>query len=557
MTRSYVEPEQCKTARNPQAERRSEPEKPFDAHAGGSCSSEAIDPDDDRRALQLAADALGGGYWWKTQPIPSHYADAILMLGEAIGPQRSADGEFAISLFESSMRVMNRARSSADPEWTATYIDAPARRWRLELERQAARLELLGVSRAAAGELNDQSSLSAVLEARLNSLAGGFSRADEILAVKNAKLGEKIAQQVPWSDLFADKRLIDPQSQQVVRIGTGAHIVDYITRLRSALRLAAALETEPPQMKSSTLPGQVADAAAIVSTAVEGVAGLAGVALEGYAWIMRREALQTIDAARRGTLEGMASSCLSGARAIAASRGLSGALSAIDLVRHTAILIDEDSTDDERLESAVGALTAAANLGAVAATTKTVKGVIGIAAAATLAKVCLVVAIAVPVGWFAFRQSMFAMHNLRLQIAASMLIPDMEKLIALSASLTAEYEQVVLAQVLLGRATTPERQAAFADVVQDTALWVSAQLRDAAHNTDLAWNISKRELALALSHPGASGQCRDPQLVGEAINHFNRHISWCLENATTLVQEGAGVRGPPDRENDRPADGRS
>jgi hypothetical protein len=517
------------------------------------CEADGGNPEDAALIARMAADILGGGTWWRTQAMPDSYSGPLLMLDEAMGLGNGAHGDHRIQLFDSAICALGPAFDGVDGTWVAAQITPRVVRLSAEFEQEAAKLQIADTVSALNGGEESNAATASALEMRLGEIEGGFANVGTFFNARTALLGQRVAQKFDWESVVGGSAIIDPVSKEPVPIGAGGDVVDVVRRLKSGLRLVAALSSGSEMNLAESGAGQVSDVAELLRLCLEGTTSLIGVMFEGMGFaceLLGRfvgnsdDALQFASSA--ADMRGLAKS-------IAASQTLSGALAALDLIRHATTLADPDASSDDLWDAGVGVVVSIANLGAAGAEAtlrgsagkagELVMGGLGRSTVAAASGVCTVAAVAIPVTWLVFKASLRGMHDLKMGYAQGQLLEDFEALISVGNGRASDFMGITVAQALLQSETNPERQHSLEGEVTRRTLALSAKLAALGAGSVSDVPVLNRELRTATRHPGASGSCSDPAVVAEAVAQLNQQISWCLENVEGLVAEHLGLRG--------------
>jgi len=290
-------------------------------------------PDDDALALRIAADLMGGGSWWSSQPTPACYATPILRLRRCVGPAAAPEnddvqGAAALEEMDQAQRELAPAFATVDPTWASTWYEPAAAKLRQRLMTEAA---MDSVEAADTGvSPTDPGAAIAAIDDTIDSL----DRLADFVTVKSLKWARKTTDTIVKAEEL---------SVQLPNPKTGAleEVVSH-TRLREWLGFAKvflmAANSGGKLDDAFGTPLQIEDAddffrelAGRTSVVLEGVAGVVGVtATLGYgALVLASKEYPQI-----------ATSCLQHAEVckklsmrIASHKGLSGVLAALSIVK--------------------------------------------------------------------------------------------------------------------------------------------------------------------------------------------------------------------------------
>ena len=475
------------------------------------------------------------------------------MLDEAMGAGNGAHGDHRIQLFDSAICALGPAFDGVDGTWVAAQITPRVVRLSTEFEEEAAKLQIADTVSALNGGEESNAATAAALEMRLGEIEGGFANVGTFFNARTALLGQRVAQKFDWESVVGGSAIIDPVTKEPVPIGPGGDVVDVVRRLKSGLRLVAALSSGSEIELAESGAGKVSDIAELLRLCLEGTTSVIGVMFEGMGWACQLIGQSTGNAEDALQFASSAADMRGLAKSIAASHTLTGALAALDLVRHATTIADPDASSDDLLDAGVGVVVSVANLGAAGAEAtllggtgsagELVMGGLGRATVASAAGVLTAAAVAIPVTWLVFKASLRGINFVQMGYSHGQLLEDFEALISSGNQRASDFMGITVAQALLQSETNPERQHSFEQEVTRRTLLLSASLAELGSGSPNDMPVLNRELRTAARHPGASGSCSDPAIVAGAVTQLNQQISWCLENAEGLVAEHIGLRG--------------
>jgi hypothetical protein len=475
------------------------------------------------------------------------------MLNEAMGAGNGAHGDHRIQLFDSAICALGPAFDGVDGTWVSAEITPRVVRISAEFEQQAASLQIADTVSALNGGEESNASTAAALEMRLDEIEGGFANVETFFNARTALIGQRVAQKFDWESVVGGSAIIDPVSKEPVPIGPGGDVFEVVRRLKSGLRLVAALSSGSDMDLAESGMGQVSDIAELIRLCLEGTTSLVGVMFEGMGWAFQLLG-QGIDDADMALQYAASATEMRGlAKTIAASQTLSGALAGLDIARHVATIADPDASSDDVMDAGVGIVVGMANVGTAGAEAalrgsagfmgEKLLTTFGRSALISTSALCTAAAVAIPLTWIVFKASIRGLHDVQMGVARWRLVEAFEELVGLGNQRASSFARITVAQALLQSETNPERRHSLEMEAARMTLDESKRLARLGAGTASDMPELNRELRTAGRHPGASGTCTDPAVVADAITQLNLHIAWCLENADGLIVENLGLRG--------------
>jgi hypothetical protein len=511
------------------------------------CASEAGSPEDGNLAIQMAMRLLTARAPFQAQTAPAAYANAIDMLGSAAGPQYTVHGSTRLDTFDSAIRCLKTAEAGVDPAWIAAEYNPLVARERQSIVQGLARSKVEHVLGAL-----DSNELTATtpdaelvaLELRLDQLSMSFVEAEAFFTLSNASVAQKLGKALDWGEIAGDRIIVDPQTGAVRQFTSGAQITEFIGGMKSVLRTASAASKGMPDATALSDTGRLSEAFDLVKNVSEGAVGLAGLCCQGLAWTLAGLAHVSSNPATTANLAEQAQAFRGLAQTAASAPGISGTLAAIDVVRHALRLLAPDTESDDRLDAGVGLATAIVNAGGAVAKVKAGSDTATVAAIATAeaaATACTAAAVAIPITWLVFKATIRGLGDLRVASTGSMMVDDFEAMVAKGNAAADMFTGVTTSLMMRDRELDPDMRRGFDATANGFAENVSAFLANQKNPTGVfAGRVARAQLVEALDHPGATGACRDPTVVLDAVNQLTRHITWCLENAEDLIHDEAG-----------------